>query len=376
MIEVKGQYIFSASVDGFPDFLTVRDLVYFRVEETCGNVPASFIFQFFTREDEIVTKLNDAYPIQIQFGESLEDYEGIELYASNFKHRPESDRILISLEGFCIEPDFNIASKIRSFKNMSGLSALREASNGLLNPKFNVQESQDSQTWLQYNLADRQFFNQVLSHSYSADSFFLSAIRANKDYIVKDAVLESSLKSDQADWVFDNLAVSANAIPYGGEYEVDVQTGILNNLVGYGREKILYEIESGNESFLNMLPKPVVALTRDLAKKSSIDHKFTGPSFLNENVHDNYQKAYLNFLINNILLGSITIELSFKSLFRDVAPLDWVMFKAPSKNVRGASNEYVSGFYIVSSSVKEIRDSELRTSVRLNRESFNLIRNA
>lgn len=374
MIEVKGQYVLSVSISDIEDFISVTELVEFQIEESSGNIPPSFFMDFYSSNDKLITKLNEGFPLLVQFGETVNSIDNLELYISGFTELGDGDRKRYTLNGFASPPDYTISPKILLTNRGSGIATLKSLVSQTLTPVFNVDVSSDNQVWLQHNISDRMFFNQLISHSYSENSFFLSAYCADKKFVIKDARVEAGLKADKPDWVFSNIDTDSNAVPYNGDYPLTTQTGLLNSLVGYGRERIIYEIEKGNSSFVNQLPHPVVALTKELAKKVSIQKKFAGSFAQTGNMHPNYYKAYLNFLVNSVMLNAVTVELRFSDRYRRIRPLDWVIFKNDSKANRKDSNEYSSGFYVVSTVRRRISNLDLTTTVNLGRESFNRIK--
>jgi hypothetical protein len=374
MIEVKGQYIFSASIDDIKDFIQVTDLISFEVDERCGNIPPMFKLNFRTNNDKILTKLNEKYPVLVQFGENLETFDLMSLYTSEIDYQGEGDVSNIFISGFALATSYTIAPKYYISEKQSGISVLKSRLAGLSTPVFNTDVSNDSQHWIQYNIPDRPFFNQLIAHSYSENSFFMSAIRSDNKFVVKDAKKESSLKADNPDWIFSRGESGNKIIPYAGDYSIKVRSGLLTNLVGYGRERVIYEIEKGTTNFVNQMPSPLLALTKQLAKNAAIEKKYTGSYAMNDNVHKNYYKAYLNFLVNNVMLGAISTTLSFSDKYRRISPLDWVMFKNDSKKDKGQAHEYISGFYIVARVVRQIINADLTVRVELCRESFNRIK--
>lgn len=371
MIQVENQYIFAASIGDIDDFLEVQDFIIFSVTEQCGNIPPNVTFSFYIKDERIFTRLNDSNPLRIRFGENLDNYEDMEISSFDFDFNNEGERTRISLTGLVGISDYNIAAKTYISDKKSGIEVLKNRVSTIFTPFFNTDSSNDEQHWIQHNIPDRHYFNKIISHSYSENSFFLSAITSDSRFIVKDIALEARQKADNPDWKFVYEEDGVKTIPFQGDYAFSVNSGLVNNLVAYGREKVIYDIEEGNTSLLNVFPRPYIALVKDIARKSSIEKKFSGSVVTNDNVHPRYHKAYLNFLVNSIILGSISTTLTFDDKYRRVRPLDWVIFKSPSKVNQNTINEYTSGFYIVSQVTRTIENTDLKINVTLMRESFN-----
>lgn len=376
MIEIKGQYIFSASIADLSDFIAPTELVLFRIVERCGNIPPSFRLEFTTENDKILSLLNDGNALKIQFGESLENFEDMELYVSNFSFKGTGERLAFVIEGFAFEPDYTISTKTMISDKKSGIEVIKEKLSGICNVVSNVDRSMDSQNWIQHNITDRLFINQLLARSYSPNSFFLSAITSDKQFIIKDVLKESMTKASSPDWIFSKSDTSKNAVPYSGDYDLQVASGLMSSLVGYGRERVIAEIANGNTKFVNQVPSVYLALTKEIVRKASIEKKFVGTALQSENMHPNYHQAYLNFVVNSIMMGAITIMTQFDDKYRKIRPADWVLFKGEGKKNSTGSSEYTSGFYVVSEVERVISNSELKFIVTLARESFNQARGA
>jgi hypothetical protein len=371
LIEIKGQFVFRASIGGIVDFINLTDLVSFEVEESSGNTPATFKIDFFTDNDTIIKLMNEGNPLEVQFGEDSNNLEPTSLYFTDFDITTNGDRTRYSGNGFATEMDYFINTKSFISSKKSGVEVIRERFFGV--KRFNIDKSQDEQVWIQHGITDRQFINNLLAHSYIPNSFLLSAILSAPQLIVKDAAKEIKDKEDNPDWIFSISDRGNNVVPYAGDFALSVNSGLMNNLVGYGREKFIYNIEQGTSSALNVLPKPILSIVKNLAKKQKIEKKYTGTTIINENIHSNYHKAYLNFLVNSVILNTITVEASFGDKFRRIKPLDVVLFKDRARSNKTTTNDFTTGLYFVSKVRRTIQNADLTISVTLNRESFNRV---
>ena len=147
--------------------------------------------------------------------------------------------------------------------------------------------------------------------------------------------------------------------------------------MGYGREKIVYDIENGSQKTILEKAKPLLALSRDLAQSKDIQKRNASLGIINENVHANYHEAYQRNLTNLLTLSSIALTATVvNNRFVPIRPLDSIMFKDTSTEGTGnvQTSEYYSGLYLASTVTRELKQKRYATTVEMCRESFNQVK--
>jgi hypothetical protein len=116
-------------------------------------------------------------------------------------------------------------------------------------------------------------------------------------------------------------------------------------------------------------------LAKELDKATSITERYGGTQILSDNVHENYWNAYNHNLIQLANLSKIDCLLSFTDEYYEIKPLDLIMFNDKATEETSAAGEYTSGLYLCSKVVRKIESDRLLTTVMLNREAFNSVKN-
>jgi hypothetical protein len=378
MIALVGQYYITFDLGGKKDFILDSELNEFTlIEESGGKLP-TFLLEFNTYDDSILPKLNESTPLSVVTYKDTNDDTFIDtpLNITSLTQIPNGNgSYTINIRGIFDNPEYLSVPSINITSPKSGVSAAIEvASNTFKKVDSNVTTSLDSQRWIQHNTTDRAFISNALLHANGAATSYAHAITVNGDFRIRD--IKRSLLTSVGinyDWRFTMQPKIFKDIAYDGNPVVTANTGFLNSLVGYGREVIEQLLDSGTSSNILEKPEQIMALTKELARKSSIDKRFGGTVHTSDNVHSEYWSAYWRNLANLMMLGNITVELTFDKDFKDVHPLDMVMLDIPSTDSR-YNSEYLAGMYLVSKVSRTLSESKYSTTVWLCRESLNQVR--
>lgn len=376
IIGVENQFYFSLTIGDIEDFLKTEDLAAFILIEQAGNILPTFELTFQSENEKIISRLHEGTDIKIQLGPSRDDFEDIVLTPTKLQIDQKGKGLnLYSMKGFSSNLNYS-QSPIKNISNkQSGVATILENTNKYFKNKSNVEVSNDSQYWIQNNIPTRFFINEVWMHSYIRRSFLSCAITANNEFILKDIKKEIADKAEDPDWIFSATETGKNFVNYASDFTLVSKTGLVNSLVGQGRSELVYNIESGESSIVSKEAEALFALTREVAKRADLEKRFLGSNATNDNVHNNYWLAYKQNLTGNISLGAITNIVNLKGDYKNIKPLDIVMFKSPSTNDDKQSQEYFSGAYIVNKTIKTIAGNEFNSAVELCRESMNGVKN-
>lgn len=378
-IGIKDQYIFKFSINDNKDFIQDQDLDKFEIIEETGNVLPTFSLDFMSADPTILRSLNEGSDLEISFGKNENNLKTTKLNITKCRFTKSGDnKRVINLRGIVSNAPFNNTPRLQVTDKKSGVEVILDtARRNFGKVETNINTSNDSQNWVQYNISDKMFINDVWMHSWLPTSFLGIGITMEGTFILRDIykyIREYQLKTkdfERYKYRFGGEKVHDNDLPYNGEYVVDVESGFINYWQGYKRNKLVHVLEDGTDYLISEDIKPVLALTNKLARKSEIESRFSNIGYQNDNVHSNYWSASLRNLSSLALFSSVKLELSFDNVVDDLQLLDLVMFQEPEVNDKKLSGDTVSGLYLVSKIGKTVSSGTLVTTALLCRESLN-----
>jgi len=374
MIGINGQYLFKFKLGDESDFIREEDLHNFRLIEDAGNVLPSFQIGFDTDNENILGLLNETNKFEVSFGKDLkDDYITAPLsVATKSSNKKGNSKLEITAGGLYSALPYIQDSRQSISGKKSAIEVIKEKVTPHFSfPDINVQKSLDSQIWIQPNTSDKKFINELWLHADLGTSFPAIGITSGGEFLIKDMVKEGTKPFL---WKFTHNPKKATDLQYDGDYSVNDQTGFINSWVGYGREKTVYDIESGAVAQICEISEPVVALTNKLARLAEIEKRFTSTGVSNENTHANYWKSALHNLTNLASLSASAITLSFQNQFVPIKLLDQVMFTDEDVGNNSQSSALTSGLYFVSKVSRNLGNRQFSTVVILTRESLNEIK--
>lgn len=385
MIGIEGQSILSFKVGDLEDFIDQPDLAEFLIVEQAGNTLPEFRLSFYTTDDKILSVLNEGNDIEVVFGESFKNSYSASLTVVNADMMTQGNgKRGIVVTGLYAANEYISNKRIAVTEELSGVEAIiervRESAQFIIrtpgqpDPTTNIEKSEDKMKWVQPNMPDRKFVSDTLLHSYIQDSFIVSGISSDGRFIIKDM---KTLLGEDFKWKFTSSPDDDEVdIAYDPSPKIQTQTGFNNYLIGYGRKNLIYNLEDGSSDVVTADSTPLLALTRDLARKATMERRFHSIGMQSDNVHTNYHQAAIQNLTGSIVSGNIKVKLSFSKFFKPVRILDLVMFKERALNATTGeqTSEYTSGLYTVSKVSRVWTSENLVTSVEFCRESFNQVK--
>ncbi len=375
MISLKGQYLLSFDLGGNTDFIKETELNEFTIIEEAGNVLPTFALEFNTNDETILPKLNETVPLDLKFGVDLDSAIDIPLAIANLTQIENGKNgVTLAIKGLYNAIDYITDPKLNITSEKSGIEAISNIVSDNFKLDSNVLKSSDKQKWIQPNIPNKKFVSDTLMHSYSSSGFFASAITIDGDFRIRDIEkIPKIVALSKYDYRLTMRPKKSNDILYDNNPVVKSNTGFFNNWLGYGREIFEQKYEDGIVTPFIEVPKPVIALTKNLAKLDDIDKRFGGTSVINDNVHTNYWKAYWKNLTNLVSLSNIVITVTLDDKFYPIHPLDLIMLNIPSKGDMFTS-EYLAGLYYVSKVSRTLSNKKFSTTLQLCRESVNQIK--
>ena len=374
MVGVEGQFLFKFRIQDREDFISTEDLIYFKLCEEAGNMLPTFEMCFTTTDEKLLGLFHESNDIEVSFGENLDSMTDIKIVPMRVTPtRAGANKHQIVANGFYSALAYLNTDRVFISDKKSGVEVIKDVASRYFNTSgtFNIAKSVDLQNWVQSATPDRLFVNQMWMHSNLTNSFPAVGISSDGRFILKD--IKAELNKDFK-WRFTPKVQNAKDIYYDGDYATDHNTGFINNWVGYTREKTIYNLEAGSQSILSNITKPVMSLTKEIAKRAEIEKRYAQAGILSDNVHAEYWSCYLRNLSSLATLGAVKNTISFSDKFKSIRVLDLVMFKEDSVDEPNATSEYKSGLHFVTKVARSVQNSRLTTIVELSRESVNSLK--
>lgn len=369
MIGVAGQYRFLVSIAGEEDFLIESDLQELKIVEEAGNVLPSFSIVFILQDRTILKYLNEGNPFEIAFG--VDDLEltniRFRIFGKPYISKLTQHQYLIKLVGLYDAIKYYSDCKVGVTAPMSGIEAIINAAGNHFEVDTNIQRSQDRQSWIQSNISDKSFVNQVWMHSYLPGSFPAIGISGEGDFIIRDI---KKLSKEKYKWIFTSTDINKSNEIAIESWVLGSSTGFANAWMGYEREKPLWNPDTGIASISKPSLQPLLATTSSLDRLGEVGTRADDFGILNENVHANYHRAFQQNLgyLSLFSSGSV-ILLQFTGRYIGVKVLDLVFLRDLDIDLKGAEG-YYSGSYLVSRVARIVESKKFVTLVQLTRESL------
>jgi hypothetical protein len=374
MIGVQGQYLFIFNLGDNTDFIEEGDLVQFSITEEAGNLLPTFNLLFYSSDESIFYTLNESNILNVSFGRDNNSLVTMPLSIATLGSSPSgASKRLISVNGLFNAIPYLNNPKINITSVQSGIEAIIATASKSFKVQSNITSSSDSQAWIQHNLSDKNFIDAIWLHCNVLNSFPAIGISSLGYFVIKD------IKKDLLNpfkYRFTQNPVLPNDIPYDADPVFVANTGFMNNWVGYGRQKIVYDVDDpSNDSIALTKPQPVTALTANLARNQDVSYIFDSIGIVNENTDPNYWSTFQHNLAYLGMYGTISTTLSFQSIFVPIQVLDQVNFKNQSVDTTySQTTEYNTGIYYVNKISRNLGKRQFVTVVSICRESNNNIK--
>lgn len=379
MVGINGQYIFTFSIGDQNDFIAENELEAFVMIEEAGNSLPTFQLTFISAIDTILSVLHEDNDLLVSYGKSAENMITSRLAITRVEsNRVGQNRREITVVGLYSALGFLGNSNLFITEKVSGLEALQTIVKKHFTLKSNIDKSLDAQNWVQPNITDRAFVNKLWLHSDLDNSFPAVGISSDGTFIVKDVLKELAEfknKNPNYTWRFtpDPNDVTRD-IMYDGDPVFSFDTSLINNWVGYGRQRLVYNTEGGTTSFVRQVAEPAISLTDQMVTRTGINKRFAATGIHNNNVHKNYWPAYQKNVASLAGFSSMKVTISFRNQFYPVKVLDLSMYL--EETIEGNSSksaQYHSGLYFISKVSRSISNRTFTTLVQMTREAPNQI---
>lgn len=218
-----------------------------------------------------------------------------------------------------------------------------------------VEETDDKMLWLQPNITDRKFLEDVVWHGYFGDGDpALSTLTRAGKAIYKPFSKIKTVKgtignNDQADYK-------------SNYFDTHVNDGFMSAWGGSKRKIPQHWIEDGTDETIDVEVKQLILGTG--MKEDSV--RTMEAQFIGDNVHKNWHKALVQNQILRGSLSAVTLEFQFDK-FVPLYPLDYVKVDW-QKQDGGGSNQPIGGEWLVIGSRIIIARGTYQQVIKVSRE--------
>ncbi len=374
MIGVEGRYTVRFNIGGEEDFLAEEDLGKFVIIEEAGNVLPTWEVEFTLRDDKILELFNEGNILQYTFGEDLDSQKDVELrILKKTIAKVGKTQYTIYLAGIFNALEYVSNCQIRSFTGKSGVEVIQTvvAENFGARLEFNTNTSSDNQTWIQPNVPNKRFVNDVWMHSYTPASFIAVGISSDGTFILKD-IMKETVNEPAWNFILAESDTDKNTkdVVCDGDYYVMAQSGFINHWLAYGRTQSIRVVEAAIDSTFTPELQALTPIGGQLDRSVVVTKRVADFGLLNDNVHDKYWEAYYTNLSYLALFSSTKVVVSYpREMKKDMKVLDLVMFGDERVKDEKLNSEY-SGLYFITKISRIIENRQFVTVVELGREAM------
>lgn len=376
MVGIEGQYLFMFNAGPLKDFIKEPNLTNFKILEHVGNFLPMFQLVFQSTNDTYSRYLNEGSKIQVSFGKDKNNLTETTLIVKKlYTQKMGSQIVSYRVSGLFDAMPYLQNSKIKIHPKASSLTTIQNIAGAYFTVDAKDVVTSDSMPWVQNNITDRNMINNVWMHSYIPNSFMAIGITSDGTMRIRD-IRKLASKPEDYKWKFTNRENQPKEIPFDN-HVLKVNSGLDNVIFGYGRKKLVNDLEKGTIHIEEEDPmKPFLALASDLNRNKDIEKIIDEHTVMSsDNVHSNYHKSFLQNAINLTVFSSTKIKLTFKDKFRKINVLDLVYFKdeIPTSS-NDESSEYTTGLWVVSKVGLVLENKKFVTFVDIVREIPNSIK--
>jgi len=322
-------------------------------------------------DTSILRYLNEGNPLEMAMGE-----DDIAMTNINFRilnkqiSKISQHKYLIRLTGLYDDMSYYTDCRINITDKVSGIEAIIDTAENHFGIDTNVTKSQDQQYWVQSNVSNKMFINQVWMHSWLVNSFPAIGITSDGIFVIRDVKkLIKKLTTEDYAWKFISTDSTKPDELTFDQYKVESNTGFINLWVGYEREKEVLNLDTGVEGVITPSLNTMLSLSTDLDRMADIGTRASEFGVVNENVHPKYWVAYQQNLSYLSIFGSTKIVLQFTGKYANIRVLDLVLLRDMDLELK-QSEEYYSGAYLVTRVTRILENKNFITMIHLNRESL------
>lgn len=345
------------------DDLTVDELYSLQISDEVGlGIPTLKMSLRIIDENKIKKISEPGHKIKIGIGKNQveESYEFIMMKRKYEEGLLGQNLWFITVWGMLDNLTYLRDQKMETFKSMDDLKNSNEVWDEIMkrNQFSPVSEkSGDKMNWIQYNITDRQFAEDLSWYGlFKEGDPLLTAIRRNGEAVFKPF---SSLKVAPK----FNIGNVQGTDFQPQSLNLDQVDGFMSVWAGSERKIIAQEMESGEDKELTFsnVPQIIGKGFEDIVKSQERE-------MINENVHEKWWDAYNQNRVLRASLASMSMGIKFLQ-YIPMFPLDYVKMSWQETS-KLAAIPMVSGEWLVVRSLITLQAFVFEHSFRLSREAF------
>lgn len=384
MIGVEGQYVMTISIQDQLDFIKEADLEHFTRIETAGGGLPEFQMAFVIRDPKILGYLNNRNDIVIMYGRTKDKMTKTHWKIGYPAMSPSGDEAyIVQLKGVMRAGGY-VTTPITGIYSGTSSQVIegRAQANGFVFDGNN--NANDKMNWIQPGITDWQFIQDTYVRYYgNGDSPCAIAVTSNNQFRMYDIRKHVNSKRSNPDWVLRTAVETLgpkDMIPADG-ITVKVGNELLNQWAGFGRYLVEESIVQGvsREVASGVLGDETLfgsaGLKDQVPPVGASDQRLSAVEILiDDNVHQYWNKAYLDNLTRLARASSVQVVFSVDGEFYDAHALDVVNYIA--KEIQTEGDNGMAKFSNVYSGLYIIETASFKYSNRRVSQSFVLTRDA
>lgn len=367
MIGIKGSWVINASINDI--MIKSEELAYLnQIEESGFTVLPSLDLALLTSDRKLIEACNKNSIIKIMISKDLESDKFFEFIIFSVKTEVlAGKKSSITISAIFNLPKYYYECEIDYFNGTSIEAVTKEFNKLGLSVEVNS-NTNDTQSWLKYNLTPQKFIQDLMKVSYKdPNSVFSVGVMSDKTVRVFDLIksIKSATKvigyTDNSDYLYTRI------------HKVNNNYGLLDSLSGAGKYIENYNLVS--DGYFKEKAKTTIITTDEIVEFSDLNRFYSSELSIVDNVNSNYFKGLVNQVQKLSKLSTFSIKIDFVDQFIDFKLFDSYVVRFPQDDSKDRfSNESFSGKWIVTKIINSFQDNSLVTSIELVREGINKVK--
>lgn len=377
MIGLEGGYVASFSVGTYSDFIRDADLHLFKLIEEAGNILPIAELIFTLRDQSLLPYLSEQCTIKVSIGRDKDSLVSTSMVITKRDKtrsgmQSQTVRLLMALDKTGYMLNCNTAC-------MSGtsISVMQSRLKKYFTVETNITSTSDSMSWIQHNISDRNYINNIWLHSLPKDDLMMVGITSVGKFRIRGL---AKLLTKVPEWTFSSTLVKENDVNKVLRYEPNAiswsDSALLNSLGGYSKSRIVHDLSDNKSTYQTPNNGSMIAISNLQEQSSNIGRRVSSVAVQTSGVHDRYHQSYDANVKRLLQMQLQKVKLQINDRYVPLQILDSVMFIEDMDINRNSATEDTSGRYIVSKVARVIKDRRFSTIVTLCRDGMNGVVNA
>lgn len=368
MIGIEGQFLFSISVPGCEDFIAPMDLTSFTIIEDCGNLLPTFEVEFTMGSDnKAIEFLNEGNDLTIRMGRTSSSMvEGKYIINKSDKDSSKEGKRSVYINGIYAALPYLQNGETKIYEKKKSIDVVKEIGQKHFQKVDCTADTDDEMNWSQTGCSDKVMVNQTLLHSWIPNGQSSVCVGITMEGEMRLYDLKKAMSSPK-------YTFGQGGITYDTDYTITENSTYNNSVAGNGRYKVADNVDTGMTDVAMSSTTPMGDNQSPL-KRADVKPKSSTSSFMNENVHKNYNNAEVSNRSNLMTMGNVKLEFTFPNAWTPIKVLDCIKFSEYTHSQNGSTNLNISGNYLVTKVARTIHNNVLQTVVQCSKDSLSEVK--